>query len=285
MVHRLRPGRRGLTASLPTASSSVVPSRPGGEARRPRPILETRHLTVRFGGLTAVHDVPIVVPEGRLVALIGPNGAGKTTLVDALTGFVPSTGEIEFAGRRIERWPAHRRARAGIIRTFQSVELFEDLSVAENLSSNADPFQTADWLVDLVRRPRADRVELEPLQLLGLEHEAASMPAELSHGTRRLVGLARALASKPRVLLLDEPAAGLDAGETGTLAVKLRQIVDEKMSNILLVEHDMDLVMSVCDEIYVLNFGELIAHGSPEEVQRDRMVRQAYLGDSIEERP
>ncbi|MGE3619441.1 MAG: ABC transporter ATP-binding protein [Acidimicrobiia bacterium] len=242
-------------------------------------VLSTKDLSVRFGGVVANSDVNIEVPQGSLVGLIGPNGAGKTTFIDALTGFVRSTGEITFDGERIDGWPSHKRSRAGLLRTFQSVELFEDLTVGENLLAHADPFTPGSWLTDLVRPARVEAVELAPLELLGLEEIADEMPSELSHGTRRLVGIARALASKPKLLLLDEPAAGLDGAETALLGEKLRLIVDQGLATILLVDHDMELVMKVCDDIYVLNFGALIAHGNPEEVQRDELVRSAYLGD------
>jgi branched-chain amino acid transport system ATP-binding protein len=241
------------------------------------PVLETDKLTVRFGGLVAVRDLDLCVPEGGLIGLIGPNGAGKTTCIDALTGFVRSSGSIVFDGERIDGWKSHQRTRAGLVRTFQSVELFEDLSVGENLLTHADPFKAGGWVADLFRRPKQEEVELQPLELLGLEDLADAMPSELSHGTRRLVGIARALASKPRLLLLDEPAAGLDAAETALLGRPLRRIVDHGVAT-LLVDHDMELVMGICDELFVLNFGELIARGRPDEVRRDELVRQAYLG-------
>ena len=242
------------------------------------PVLETRELTVRFGGVTAVDRVDLAVSEGSLVGLIGPNGAGKTTFIDALTGFVPSTGAIHFGGERIDKWPSHQRSRSGVVRTFQSVELFEDLSVAENLLAHADPFERGAWLVDLVRRPGREHRDLAPLELLGLGDRVEAMPSELSHGARRLVGIARALASHPKLVLLDEPAAGLDAAETALLGEKLRTIVDEDVATALLVDHDMELVMGICDEIYVLNFGKVISHGPADEVRRDPLVREAYLG-------
>ena len=246
-------------------------------------LLETKDLTVRFGGLIAVNGVDLAVPDGKLVGLIGPNGAGKTTFIDALTGFVPSTGEVHFDGEPAERWPSHKRARAGMARTFQSVKLFEDLTVSENLLAHADPFEPGAWLIDLFRPARVEHAELGPLELLGLDDIADTMPAELSHGTRRLVGIARALAARPKLLLLDEPAAGLDATETAALGHKLRHIVDRGVATALLIDHDMELVMGICDEIYVLNFGTLIAHGPPDEVRRDPTVRTAYLGEDEEE--
>ena len=255
----------------------------GDEGKQPAMLLETNDLTVRFGGLVAVNEVDLAVPGGKLVGLIGPNGAGKTTLIDALTGFVPSAGSTRFDGVLVDGWPSHRRARAGMARTFQSVELFEDLTISENLLAHADPFEPGAWLIDLFRPARAEVAELGPLELLGLDGVADAMPSELSHGTRRLVGIARALASRPKLLLLDEPAAGLDASETVALGHKLRHIVDRGVASALLIDHDMELVMGICDEIYVLNFGTLIAHGTPEEVRKDATVRQAYLGEDVEE--
>lgn len=240
-------------------------------------LLETRGLTVRYGGLVAVRQVDLRVSEGGLVGLIGPNGAGKTTLIDALTGFVRATGTIEFGGVDIGGWPAHRRARHGLVRTFQSVELFEDLTVGENLRTHADPYTATSWITDLVVPPRDEALELAPLKMIGLADIAEEMPSELSHGTRRLVGIARALASKPRLLLLDEPAAGLDGGETALLGEKLRAIVAAGIA-VLLIDHDMELMMGICDDMYVLDFGNLIAHGEPAAIQADAEVRSAYLG-------
>jgi branched-chain amino acid transport system ATP-binding protein len=246
-------------------------------------LLETRGLTVRYGGLVAVRDVDLRVPEGGLVGLIGPNGAGKTSFIDALTGFARASGTIEFDGVNIESWSPHRRSRQGLVRTFQSVELFEDLTVGENLRTHADPYTATSWITDLVVPAHDESLELAPLEMIGLADLADEMPSELSHGTRRLVGIARALASKPRLLLLDEPAAGLDGGETALLGEKLRAIVASGIA-VLLIDHDMELMMDICHDMYVLDFGNLIAHGDPTAIQADPAVRTAYLGVEEEEK-
>lgn len=233
--------------------------------------LEARDVTVRYGGLVAVDGVSMTVPDGALVGLIGPNGAGKTTFIDAVTGFAPARGTITLGGTRIDGWSAHRRARAGVTRTFQSLELFDELTVAENLRVHADPH-------GLGRRDPAPTTAGDPLAVLGLEWTAALRPTALPHGTRRLVSIARALAGRPTVLLLDEPAAGLEVAETRELARRLRALVDGGVASIVLVDHDMSLVMGVCDVVYVLDFGRCIATGPPAAVRADPAVVTAYLG-------
>jgi branched-chain amino acid transport system ATP-binding protein len=223
--------------------------------------LEVRDLSVRFGGVRAVDGVDLDVGAGLLVGLIGPNGAGKTTLIDALTGFVPAKGQVRFDGRDLAGLAPHRRARAGLVRTWQSLELFDDLTVAENLS-----VATAD----------ADAVA-HALATVELDDVADRLPTELSQGQRKLVGVARALAARPSVLCLDEPAAGLDSEESLELGRRLRSIVDTGTS-ILLVDHDMGLVLGVSDDVYVLEFGQVIAQGPPAAIRADERVVAAYLG-------
>jgi branched-chain amino acid transport system ATP-binding protein len=243
------------------------------------PILAARAVTVRFGGVVANQSVDVEVRAGELVGVIGPNGAGKTTFIDAITGFVPARGEVELAGRKITGLSAAGRARAGLVRTWQSVELFDDLSVHDNLAVAAHLPRSLDLLRELFGRgtpPPSERIGAA-LSRVGLDGIGEAFPDELSHGQRKLVGVARGLVSDPRVLCLDEPAAGLDEGESRALGVQLRRLVDGGMT-MLLVDHDMSLVLGVCDRIYVMDTGHVIATGSPEEIRGDAKVLEAYLG-------
>lgn len=241
------------------------------------PVLQVDELTVAYGGLLAVEGVSMTVAAGEVLGLIGPNGAGKTSCIDALTGFTPARGRVRLAGRTIDELPTHRRARAGLARTFQSVELFEDLTVGENLAvAAADPTWWSP-IVDAVRPRRTDGDLQWALDAVGLGERATARPSELSHGQRRLVGVARALVRRPRALLLDEPAAGLDTTESAALGVRIRAIAATGIA-VLLVDHDMGLVLSVCDRVAVLDFGHLIATGTPAEVRDDPAVVAAYLG-------
>jgi ABC-type branched-subunit amino acid transport system ATPase component len=229
-------------------------------------VLQARDVSVHFGGVQALDGLDLDVEEGRLVGLIGPNGAGKTTFVDAITGFARHRGRVELDGRDLAGLSPHERARLGLARTWQSTELFDDLSVSENLS------------VASGGAPEAD----EGLELFELGWAGELMPSDLSQGQRKLVGLARAIAMRPRLLCLDEPAAGLDTSESGELGRRLRGLADDGMS-MLLIDHDMGLVLSICEQIYVLEFGKLIATGPPAEVRRDRRVVEAYLGSAAAE--
>ena len=248
-------------------------------------VLRTVGLSVRFGGVHAVEDVALEVPERELVGLIGPNGAGKTTFVDAITGFVRYTGRVELDGRDLTGMPPHVRARRGLARTWQSTELFDDLTVRENLTVAADRPSFLALAGELVgRRASVTDASLEALELIDLHALADAMPSELTQGQRKLVGVARAIAMRPRLLCLDEPAAGLDTRESEDLGRRLRGIADAGTTT-LLIDHDMGLVMNICDRIVVLEFGKVIASGSPDEVRRDPQVVKAYLGGATAAQP
>ena len=244
------------------------------------PVLEVADLSVDFGGLRAVDAVSLVVDHEHIMGLIGPNGAGKTTTIDALCGFVAHAhGRIELAGQRIETLLPHQRARAGLVRTFQSVELFDDLTVRENLLVAATPTRWWSPMIDAVAPRRSSRsVDIDfALDIVGLQSVAEVRPSELSHGQRRLAGVARALATRPKLVLFDEPAAGLDHRETAALGEVLRMLPGMG-TGVLLVDHDMTLVLDVCDELTVLDFGRVIATGTPAAVRDDPVVIAAYLG-------
>jgi branched-chain amino acid transport system ATP-binding protein len=246
-------------------------------------VLSARGISVSFGGLRAVDEVELDVSEGQLVGLIGPNGAGKTTFIDAISGFVPYRGRVELDGRALDGLPAHTRARHGLARTWQSIELFDDLSVRENLAVAS--YRPSRWkaVLEVVSRPVTSTTAADAaLELLGLGPLADAMPTDLSQGQRKLVGIARALAAEPRLVCLDEPAAGLDTRESEELARHLRGVVDAG-TPMLLVDHDMGLVLGVSDYVVVLEFGRVIAHGPPEVVRRDPQVVKAYLGGAAAE--
>ncbi len=248
---------------------------------RPDPVylLEVSNLSLRYGGVAALDDVSFTVGAGEVVGLIGPNGAGKTSCIDALTGFqVPQGGHVRFDGRLLDGMAPHRRARLGFVRTFQSLDLFDDLTVRENLLVAAS---TPDWrstVTDAMWPKRAEQAGLEEVvALVGLADLVERRPSELSNGERHRVALGRALVSRPRLLLLDEPAAGLDTVESAELGRLLRSL-PERGTSILLVDHDMALVMATCDRLHVLDFGRVIASGTPTDVRADQAVVAAYLG-------
>jgi ABC-type branched-subunit amino acid transport system ATPase component len=224
------------------------------------------NVSVNYGGVAAVRDVSLEVAPGQLVGVIGSNGAGKTSLIDAVTGYCrTASGSVRLGSTVLDGWAPNKRARAGLVRTFQGVEIFNDLTVEENIA-------VGSW--SSATNVRSVRSTLDAFDLA----DVAGRPAkELSQGGRRLLALARAVVCEPHVLVLDEPAAGLDTQESAGLGKRLRSLVEEGMG-ILLVEHDMSLVFAVCDLVCVLEFGEVIALGTPDEVANDARVRLAYLG-------
>jgi branched-chain amino acid transport system permease protein len=267
--------KRGTDAER---AAAAVAEPPGIHARRDAaptaPVLSVTGLSVAFGGVHALSDVDIEVHEGELVGLIGPNGAGKTTLIDAVTGFVPFTGRVELDGKDISSAAAYQRARRGLARTWQNTDLFDDLEVGENIAvAAAGPIRGGTRAPDDGSSAHPEQV----LELVDLGWASDAMPDELSEGARKLVGVARALAGQPRLLCLDEPAAGLDARESEELGRALRGLADGGQTT-LLIDHDMGLVLGICDRVVVLEFGRVIADGPPEIVRRDERVIAAYLG-------
>ncbi len=271
------PGRGAAPPGRPSRDTAA----PGRSAGQRSASLEVQGVTVNFGGVQALKDVALAVHPGEVVGLIGPNGAGKTTLIDAITGYIrPQRGRVALGGADLTAEPAARRARAGVTRSFQSLELFEDMTVRENLQAASDPRDLAAYLSNLVRREKRDLPEsaVTAVREFGLEADLDAKPQELPYGRRRLVAIARAVATDPAILLLDEPAAGLDDAETAELATLIRQLADRRGIGVLLVEHDMNLVMGVCDRIVVLNFGAILGAGTPAEIRAHPEVIAAYLG-------
>ncbi len=253
----LRPPDIGATAPGATAPRPAAPA-----------VLSVRDLSVAFGGVHALIGVDLDVGDGELVGLIGPNGAGKTTFIDAVTGFVRHSGSVELAGHAVAGRSPHAIAALGCARTWQGTDLFDDLDVRENLTVAAGPDAAPQDIETVLTR-------------MGLAPVAEAMPAELSEGQRKLVGLARAVAGRPRLLCLDEPAAGMDTRESQALGRRLRELADLGQST-LLIDHDMGLVLGICDRVVVLEFGRVIADGAPDVVRRDPAVMAAYLGSAAE---
>ena len=251
-------------------------------------LLETARLTRRFTGLTAVDAVDLAVMDGSIHAVIGPNGAGKTTLFNLISGLVsPSGGSIRFAGQDISALPVHRRAGLGMARTFQNIRIFSSMTVLENALTGLHSRIPAGFGSVVLRLPGFRRTEREAvgraravLDLVGLADTAERRAAALAYGDQRRLEIARALASSPRLLLLDEPAAGMNPAETEALKILVRRIRDAG-TTVLLVEHDMGFVMDLSDRITVLNFGRRIFEGTPVEVRQETTVIEAYLGQKV----
>jgi branched-chain amino acid transport system ATP-binding protein len=248
-------------------------------------LLELQNVTQRFGGLVAVDDVTASIAQGGVTAVIGPNGAGKTTLFNAISGFrTPSAGRIVFGGVDITGMAPERIATVGLVRTFQLVQLFGELTAMENVKVGCHLHTRGDLLAAILRSPATRRSERQVeadarklLDFVGLTDVADVAASSLPYGQQRLLEIARALAAQPKLLLLDEPAAGLNSGETARLSATIREIA-ARGTTVLLIEHDMKLVMSTADRVIVLDFGRKIAEGTPDEVRANPAVIAAYLG-------
>jgi branched-chain amino acid transport system ATP-binding protein len=245
-------------------------------------VLRIHSLTVAYGGVCAVDGVSIDVEAGTLVGLIGPNGAGKTSLIDALSGFVAYDGGVTLDGAALDGLAPHQRVRRGLARSFQTVELFDDLDVRGNLLVATERVTVGRALRDLVapRRPGTSGRLERAVDVVGIRPLLDRPTAELSEGERKLVGVCRALATEPRVLLLDEPAAGLDTEESRRLGERLRAVVASG-TTVVLIDHDMDLVLGTCDVVHVIERGRHIASGPPDEIRHDPRVTAAYLGTAV----
>jgi branched-chain amino acid transport system ATP-binding protein len=251
------------------ASTAVSP--PGEDAEAPRELLEAHGLKVYFGGVRAVDGVDLTLKRGEILGLIGPNGAGKTTLVNALSGFQkPSDGSVFLDGAEVTGWDPAKLAKKGLTRTFQSVRLFPALTVLENVELGAVGVG--------MRRREARKIAAELVERLNLGDKAHLYGTGLPHGIERRLGIVRALAARPSFLLLDEPAAGLNERESDELVDSLALIRDDFSCALVVIEHDMRVIMRLCERIHVLDYGKTIAIGTPAEVRRDPAVLAAYLG-------
>jgi len=250
-------------------------------------MLQTRQITKKFGGLAAVSEFHIEIGKSELIGLIGPNGAGKTTAFNLLTGvYTPTSGEMIFIGEDITGLKPFRITGKGIARTFQNIRLFKSMTVLDNVKAG---FHHHKWyglfssFFHTVKyhqiEQQMDREAEELLKIFGLDHKKGELARNLPYGEQRRLEIARALAARPKLLLLDEPAAGMNPHETQDLMNLIRSIRDQFDLTILLIEHDMSLVMGICERIYVLDYGKIIAEGTPEEIRKNPRVIEAYLGE------
>ncbi|MCP1622985.1 high-affinity branched-chain amino acid ABC transporter ATP-binding protein LivG [Pseudomonas nitroreducens] len=253
-----------------------------------RPILEVSGLTMRFGGLLAVNNVALKVQEKQVISMIGPNGAGKTTVFNCLTGFyAPTGGEILLRGEPIQGLPGHKIAHKGVVRTFQNVRLFKEMTAVENLLVAQHRHINTNFLAGLLKTPSFRRAEAEALdyashwlEIVNLKDIANRPAGTLAYGQQRRLEIARCMMTRPQLLMLDEPAAGLNPRETEDLKALIAMLRSEHGVTVLLIEHDMKLVMSISDHIYVINQGTPLADGTPEEIRGNPDVIKAYLGES-----